>query len=53
MKDLLFSWLFKNRLELTGLDEIIMAIEIIIIIFIIFGIIELIKFIINKIKKEK
>ena len=53
MKDLLFGWLLKNKFEVTGLEDMIGAIEIIIIIFIIFGIIELIKFIIDKIKGEK
>ena len=52
MKDLLFGWIFKNKFEITLLEEIIGAIEIIIIIFIIFGIIELIKFIIDKIKGD-
>ena len=52
MKDLLFGWLFKNRFELTGLEEIIGAIELTIAIFIILGIIQLIIFIIDKIKGE-
>ena len=52
MKDLLFGWIFKNKFEITLLEEIIGAIEIIIIIFIIFGIIGLIKFIIDKIKGD-
>ena len=52
MKELLFGWLFKNKFELTGLEEIIGAIELMIAIFIILGIIQLIIFIINKIKGE-
>lgn len=52
MKDLLFGWLFKNKFELTGLEEIIGAIELIIAFFIILGIIGLIKFIIDKIKGD-
>lgn len=52
MKELLFGWLFKNQFQLTGLESMIASIEVVVIIFIILGIIELIKFIISKIKGE-
>lgn len=52
MKDLLFGWLFKNKFELTVIDEIIALIVVIIVFFITLCIIALIIFIIDKIKGE-
>lgn len=52
MKDLLFGWIFKNKFELSVIDEIIATIELIIAFFIILFIIGLIIFIIDKIKGE-